>query len=460
MSATDQRMLRRRRRASATLAAALAVLGLLLVSASFVAAVEPDPTPSPTATPEPTPTPTPTPDPSPPPPTPTITFYGRGYGHGVGLSQYGARGRALAGQDAGTILGHYYAGTTLGATDPARPVRVLVLSGFKPTTSTPLRLYGRGAPWTIDGIGATFPRDASLRVTRTATGLRIVIRDAAGRLLLDRTTAGSLRVRAGATAAGRIQVWSKPGFYDTYRGAIRLRSTSAGVNAINETQLDLYLRGVVPAEMPYSWPGEALKAQAIAARSYAVRRLHPSTGSFDVYDDTRSQVYRGSLGERAATSAAIVATAGQVLMSGTAVANALFHSTGGGATEDNENVFVSSAGTIVAGPVSYLRGSADRAADGTSYDAGAPRATWQTAAYTLAQLSTVFAAVARTNVGTLTAIDLSNRGVSGRLVSVTLTGSAGTKTVSGEVFRAVFNAHTPAADPFMWSTLVDAAPIP
>lgn len=470
MPTSRQHIPRRRRRTSAALAAGLAILGLLLASASLVAAVEPTPTPSPTATPEPTaeptpeptPTPDPTPDPSPPPPPPppTITFYGRGFGHGVGLSQYGARGRALAGQDAATILGHYYAGTTLGAADPTRLVRILVLSGFKPTASSPLRLYGRGAPWTIDGIDATFPKDASLRVTKTSTGLRIVIRDAAGRVLLDRTTAGSLRIRAGATSAGRIQLWSKPGFHDTYRGVIRLRSTSAGVSAINETQLDLYLRGVVPAEMPYSWPGEALKAQAIAARSYAVRRLHPSSGTFDLYDDTRSQVYRGSLGERAATSAAIVATAGQVLMSGTTVANALFHSTGGGATEHNENVFVSNAGTIVAGPAAYLRGSADRADDGTSYDADAPRATWQTAAYTLDQLSVVFGADTRTNVGTLTALDLSNRGVSGRLVSVTLTGSGGTRTVSGAVFRAVFNAHTLAADPYMWSTLVDTAPIP
>ena len=62
-----------------------------------------------------------------------IVFYGRGYGHGVGMSQYGARGRALIGQDAATILAHYYPGTTLGTTDPKRPVRILVLQAFKPS---------------------------------------------------------------------------------------------------------------------------------------------------------------------------------------------------------------------------------------------------------------------------------------------------------------------------------------
>jgi stage II sporulation protein D len=118
--------------------------------------------------------------------------------------------------------------------------------------------------------------------------------------------------------------------------------------------------------MPASWPAEALKAQAIASRSYADYRLHPSDGQFDLYDDTRTQVYRGVEVEAAASDAAIAATAGVVLKSGAAVANAMYHSTGGGATENNEFVFVSPSGAIVATPVSYLRGSPDRAPDGTA----------------------------------------------------------------------------------------------
>jgi stage II sporulation protein D len=434
-------------------AVVVAIVGLLLVAGSVApkaAAAQPPAAAGAPAS-------SASPDPSPP---ATIVFYGRGYGHGVGMSQYGARGRALAGQDAATILAHYYQGTTLGTTDPQRAVRILVLQAFRPTAARPLRLYGRGGSWTIDGIDATFPKDAQLRVTKTATGLRVVVRDAAGTLLLDRATKGNLRVRAGSAAAARIQVWSKPSAYDRYRGVIRLRSTASGIDAINETRLDLYLRGVVPAEMPAGWPVEALRAQAIAARSYAARRLHPKTGFWDLYDDSRTQVYRGSLGERAATNAAIADTAGQVLRSGTSIANTLFHSTGGGATEDNENVFTTATGEIVAGPVSYLRGSPDRADDGTPYDAAAPRASWQTAAYTLAQLSAVFGADARTNIGELAGLDLSNVGVSGRLISVTLTGSLGTKTVSGSVFSSVFNAETPATDPYMWSTLVATTPIP
>ena len=142
------------------------------------------------------------------------------------------------------------------------------------------------------------------------------------------------------------------------------------------------------------------------------------------------------------------------------IANALFHSAGGGATEHNENVYVSATGARVASAVSYLRGSSDRRADGTAYDSGSPYATWKTATYTAAALSAILAKDPRTNVGLLTAIDLSRRGVSGRLIRVTLTGDLGTKTVSGDVLRAAFNAGKPPPDPSLRSTLLATAPMP
>ena len=173
-----------------------------------------------------------------------------------------------------------------------------------------------------------------------------------------------------------------------------------------------------------------------------------------------AQVYRGAKGERATTNAIIQAHPGIVLRRGSSIANTLYHSDGGTGTENNENVYTSATGAKVAGPVSYLRGSSDRKPDGTPYDAGAPYATWATARYTRAQLSAWFAADVRTNVGTLRALDLRDRGVSGRLISVTLIGSAGTKKVSGDVFRSVFNAGRPSADPRFRSTLFGTAPLP
>ncbi len=392
---------------------------------------------------------------------PEITFHGRGWGHGVGMSQHGARGRALAGQAAPAILAHYYAGTTLGSKDPASPVRVLLLSGFAASSAAPLVVIGRGGTWSVDGIATAFPADVRLTAWPSAAGSttwRLRVATAGGAQLHASAVSGGFTIRPAA-AASRLQLDSKPSTYDTYRGTLRVRLTTTAV-VVNDLGLDAYLRGVVPAEMPATWPVEALKAQAIAARSYAAVRLHPGTGTFDLYDDTRSQVYRGAEGEAAATTAAIDATKGTVLKSGSANANAMFHSTGGGATEHNENVFVSATGAIVASPVSYLRGSADRAPDGSSYDAGAPLATWRTAAYTRAELGALFGQDARTNVGALSRLDLSRRGVSGRLISVTLVGSAGSKTVSGNVFRAVFNANRPAGEPELRSTLFDTKPIP
>ena len=391
---------------------------------------------------------------------PETTFHGRGWGHGVGMSQHGARGRALAGQPAAEILAHYYAGTTLGSKDPASTVRVLLLNKLVATAAAPLTVIGRGGGFSIEGVGS-FPSDARVAAWPAASGsttwtLRVL--SSTGAVLTSRPVSGGFVVRPGA-GASVLQLDSKPSTYDTYRGALRVRLSTTAI-VVNEVGLDAYLRGVVPLEMPPSWPVEAIRAQAIAARSYAAYRLHPTSGTFDVYDDTRSQVYRGVEGEAAATNQAVADTAGVVLKNGSAIANAMFHSTGGGATEHNENVFVSSSGAIVSSPVSYLRGSPDRAPDGTSYDAGAPLATWKTASYTRAELGAIFARDSRTNVGTLSRIDMSRRGVSGRLISVTLVGSLGTKQVSGDVFRAVFNAHRPAGEPEIRSTLFDTRPIP
>lgn len=395
----------------------------------------------------------------------SVTFYGHGYGHGVGMSQYGARGRALAGQDAATILAHYYQDTTLSAIDPATRIRVLVLARWAATDTQPLEIYGRVRPWTIDGLDATFPPDARLRLSRMTAGpvasWRLVVDATDGSILYDGPPPPDLVIR-GATDDGRLQVSSKATRFNLYRGLLHVVAgpTTSRVSVVNDLTLEQYLGGVVPVEMPSTWAAAALQAQAVAARSFAARRLRPLTSFYDVPDDSTSQIYRGALAERSTTDAAIVATAGQVLMSGPSIANALFHSTGGGATESNENVYTTWSGRKVARPVSYLRGSSDRTVDGIAYDAGAPYATWSTRTYARSQLSAWFAGDPRTNVGDLIALDLHDRGVSGRLISVTLIGDAGTRRVSGEVFRAIFNKARPAADPILRSTLLDIAPIP
>jgi SpoIID/LytB domain protein len=392
----------------------------------------------------------------------SVTFYGRGYGHGVGLSQYGARGRALAGQSAAEILAHYYAGTTIGTIATDTQIRVLVLDDFAPTPPKPLTIFGRGGTSSVSGLDLQLPADGRLRLYPPTTGTttwRLVIDAVGGGILYDGVAPTDFRI-ASTSGESAIQVYSKPSVYDLYRGSLRVLATGSTVDVVNELPLESYLRGVVPAEMPSSWPLEARIAQTIAARSYAAYHIHPTTGTFDVYDSTRSQVYGGAKRERAAADAAIASTPGQVLRSGKAVVDALFHSTAGGATENNENVFVSSSGSKVAPPVSYLRGSSDRDPAGVPYDAAAPYAAWQTKAYSLADLSAILVRDSRTNVGTLSGLDLRNRGVSGRLISVTLVGSSGTRVVSGDAFVAAFNAGRPPADAPLRSTLFGIAAIP
>ncbi len=452
----------------------------LVVRAEETAAPSATPAPTPTATPSPAPTPTPSPTPSPTPagalpPAPavppgpvfasgpipvtgSITLYGRGYGHGVGMSQWGARGRALAGQDAATILAHYYQATTLAAIDPATPIRVLLVSNFAPTPDRPARIVGLNGPWTIDGVDAAFPAGGGLVVAPGPTGWQASVLAPDGTPLWSAPVTGALVVRPAAPDT-LLQVTFKASASNVYRGAVRLITTSR-VTAINELGLDQYLLGVVPAEMSYRWPAEALKAQAIAARSYALRRLRPASAPWDVYDDTRSQVYRGVLVERPPVSQAILDTSGQVLMAGSSVANTPFHSADGGATESNEFVWTRADGTVIGKPVPELRGSSDRAPDGTPYDAASPSASWRTATYSIEAFSAIMAANPRTAVGLVTAIAFARPGVSGRAVAVTLYGTGGVKTVSGTIFQAVFNANRPPGHPALRSTLIDLAPIP
>jgi stage II sporulation protein D len=346
----------------------------------------------------------------------------------------------------------------LGSVDPTLTVRVLVADGFVPTSAQPATVRGLGGPFTVDGLAVTVPAGGTAALAPGAGGWVLQVTGPDGTLLGQVSGVGDAWIRP-ADPATRLQVVFRPSYYDTYRGAIHLVTSGGAVRAINAVALDDYLLGVVPAEMPASWPAAALAAQAIAARSYAVAHLQ-SGALYDLTADTGSQVYLGALYEKAATSAAVQGTAGQVLMSGGQVANALFHSTAGGATENNENVFVSWDGRPLASPVGYLRGIRDRDETGRPYDADSPWATWQTATYSLDALSAIFANDPRTAVGRLVALDLSHRGVSGRLITVTLIGTAGTKTVSGAYFKYVFNVYSPASDPAIRSTLFDLSPIP
>src|ERR687889_420001 len=248
---------------------------------------------------------------------------GAGFGHGIGMSQYGAYGYALNGAKYEGILAHYYKGTRLD-TAPSRPVRVLL---------QPEDPY-------IRVRGASRIAGHPLRVDRT-----YVARESAGGIVV-KTSAGKrvARVGNGARFTGPdvLRLLGPALNFVTdgrYRGAIELRTEGAGITAINVLGLDEYVRGVVAGEMPSSWPLEALKVQAVAARTYALA-TRKSTGLFDQYPDTRSQVYRGVTGESARSDAAVAQTAGRILTYGGEPAVTYYFSTSGGHTENIEFSFI------------------------------------------------------------------------------------------------------------------------
>jgi len=140
-----------------------------------------------------------------------------------------------------------------------------------------------------------------------------------------------------------------------YRGVIEIRADGAGrLNVINIVDIETYLRGVVPSEMPASYSLEALKAQAVAARGQALikGRRHDANG-FDLCATPHCQVYGGATSEDPRTDQAVSETRGEVLAYQGRLADTLYSSTCGGHTVDNEDYWAQQQ------PVPYLRGVAD-----------------------------------------------------------------------------------------------------
>jgi stage II sporulation protein D len=334
---------------------------------------------------------------------------GAGWGHGIGLSQYGAYGLARDGANYRQILGHYYTGTEVSRAD-TQTIRVLLQSNRDRATF----------------IGASRAGDKTLSPKRTymarVSGGGVEVRDNKGKKIGTFPAPLSISSSDGFRLGGNAINGVSDG---TYHGNLELRpSAGGGLTVVNALSLDSYVQGVVPGEMPSGWHPEALKAQAVAARSYA---LVTDKGGpvFDQYPDTRSQVYRGVTGETSNTNAAVRATAGEVVKHEGKVAVTYFFSTSGGHTENVENVFYGGQ------PAPYLKGVPDPT------DKIAPRHRW-TFNYTTGSLSAKLRPYLR---GKLKAVKVRKRGVSPRIVAADVVGSKGTRRVTGTNLRQALGAH-------------------
>jgi SpoIID/LytB domain protein len=339
----------------------------------------------------------------------TIRIDGHGYGHGHGMSQHGAQGAALQGLTHRQIAEFYYPGTVWGtargrvtvqiSADTTPDVVVLARKGLR------VRTLGDG---TVTDLAAARPSATQWRLL-PVTGGKVRVQHLSGRWRTLRTVAGDAEFFVkGAPTTLVLPGGKRVG----YRGTLR----ASGGDTVNVLLLEKYLRGVVPLEMPVSWEPEALAAQAVAARTYAANgRAHPIAAHYQLCDTTSCQVYGGANAEHPASTAGIKASKGEVLLYDGEPAFTQFSASNGG---------WSSAGTAP-----YLVAKKD------PYDAwsGNPHTAWQTTVSD-GTIEKAFPAI-----GNLTRIRFLERDGNGqwggRVVKVRLTGSGGTRTVTGPDLR-------------------------
>ena len=350
---------------------------------------------------------------------PAFFAAGHGWGHGVGLAQYGAYGYALHGWTYDQIVAHYYPGTNLGEA-PLKRVRVLLTGGTKRVV--------------VSSRSAFTVRDAAGKVHKLA----------AGRQELGPALKLKLAASSQAKALPGPLVFS-PGDdplslgQRAYRGSLRVSATKT-LRVVNTVGLEPYLWGVVPSEMPDRWPAEALQAQAVVARTYALSHLHKG-GDFDLYSDTRSQVYGGIAAEAETASDAVTKTAGEVVLYKGALADTFFYSSSGGRTANVHDVWPSSA------PLPYLVSVPD------PYDTLSPYHDWGPLRFTPAVLGRRLGA--RGSV-----VDIkTDAAASGRVRTLTVIGTKGERTITGAAARAALGMRSTWFTIGMLNLTPPAAPV-
>jgi stage II sporulation protein D len=334
-------------------------------------------------------------------PLPVIFVAGHGWGHGIGLAQYGAYGYALHGWSYDKIVLHYYPGTTLG-TAPLRKVRVLLSASSKRV------VISSRSPFVVrDGLGKKHKLPAGSQVLGPGLKLRLGVKK-------PKALPPPLMFSAG----------SEPLSFNgrAYRGALRVKKAGKALQVVNVVGLDSYLYGVVTSEMPDRWPAEALAAQAVVARSYALAHLHK--GDFDLYPDTRSQVYGGIAAESPSATEAVNETASEVVLYKGDLADTYFFSSSGGKTANVQDVWPSSK------PEPYLISVPD------PYDTLSPYHNWGPLRFGAATLGRRLHTPGRI-------VDFhADVASSGRVRTLTLIGTKGQKTISGGVVRAVLGLRS------------------
>jgi stage II sporulation protein D len=338
-----------------------------------------------------------------------VKVCGSGYGHGVGLAQYGAYGRAQAGQNYVKIIRSYYRGIDLHRFLDDPFVRVL--------------LEQKGLDGSHDVVVAS---GGTAQMVNLATGRTVALGPGTYRVMY--LSAQKSYQLTNVSSGEQIGSYEGPIHFEpvsgaplgyagrSYRGKLRPEVSNSKFYLTNRLRMETYIRGVLPAEMPSSWAHEALKSQAVAARSYA--RVTRGGDLFDFYADTRGQVYGGVSSETTATNKAVADTAGVVALYNGKPIRAYYHSSSGGYTEDPSYAF--------GRPVAYLKAVRDVDPQGRSFEKGV-NSPWTRWSGTLNPDGS-----AQLDIGSITGVRVLERSPSGRATKVEVRGTAGKKTISGE----------------------------
>ncbi len=384
----------------------------------------------------------------------TFTFFGSGFGHGLGMSQWGAYGLAKQGWTTQQVLTHFYSGTKVAQADsPPATLRIGLAQGREK-----IRLTARGGPVDLrlddrrDGTLVGQVPGGETWTVRIAGGKYRVL-DAAGELVGGQTWGGASQNLYASYEPNGAMVKVPEAGHTYKRGYLEFNiyncSTGCVLRLIIPIDPQGYLYGL--GEVPSSWPMQAMEAQAVAARTYAFSKAsygqHRAGCNCALYATAADQVYAGwdkeggEDGDRWVH--AVEATDGEVVEYRGDLIQAFYSASSGGYTENNENVWGGS-------PIPYLRGVCDPG----DYTPDNTSAVWQVTMTT----DRVTKAL-RLGIGTVTGFSDFVRGVSGRIVSVTVEGENGNATISGITLRTALglrddrvwiNADRSVTGPIRW----------
>lgn len=356
-----------------------------------------------------------------------VLVQGHGWGHGRGMGQWGAKGMADSGKTWTQIVTHYYSGITISTRSSSESIRVLLES----SPSVLVTSDSAFTAWTGSTKVATSDTTYKFLRARHDGTYHVVEKATTWTGPWSRVSArsGSIVFKPGSSV---LQLVYDSGSVRYYRGTIEARISSLGpLYAINDLPMQHYLYGSVPREMPGSWAPEAVKAQAVAARTYAAYKKDYARSkgyAYDICASTMCQVYGGYASKSSPTStsvtkleysgsnSAVDATAGKVLLAGGKAILSEYSSSTGGHTAP--------------GSVSYLAPVPDPA------DAVSPLHNWDTV-LRVADIQKKWP-----SIGRLVDVKVTRRNGygdwGGRVLEMQVIGTSATVTLSGYGFMNAF----------------------